>query len=90
MFSVRAVPLMGLCFMILGGLALFDPAGWKDLFMAAGFGGLHLAFEELKITSNMINQGLFKRMQRKEALTVSDILTLVTLSVVGKPLKSKG
>jgi hypothetical protein len=44
MFSVRAVPAMGLCFMVLGALALFSAAAWANLFMAAGFGGLHLVF----------------------------------------------
>jgi hypothetical protein len=44
MFSVRAVPAMGLCFMALGALALFSPAGWANWFMAVGFGGLHLLF----------------------------------------------
>lgn len=43
-FSVRAVPLMGLCFMCAGALALAAPPGWGDLFMAAGFGGLHVIF----------------------------------------------
>ena len=43
-FSVRIVPVMGLCFMIVGALALFCPAAWADLFMAAGFGGLHIIF----------------------------------------------
>lgn len=43
-FSVRAVPLMGLGFMVLGALALATPAGWGDAWMAAGFGGLHLGF----------------------------------------------
>ncbi|HEX6715875.1 MAG TPA: hypothetical protein VF088_02120 [Pyrinomonadaceae bacterium] len=44
MFSVRAVPAMGLCFMVLGALALFTPAAWANWFMAVGFGGLHLLF----------------------------------------------
>ena len=43
-FSVRVVPLMGLGFMALGALALFAPAAWRDALMAAGFGGLHIAF----------------------------------------------
>ncbi len=43
-FSVRAVPLMGLLFMILGAAALYAPASWGDGFMALGFGGLHLVF----------------------------------------------
>jgi hypothetical protein len=43
-FSIEAVPLMGLCFMALGVAALFSPAEWGNLFMAAGFGGLHLVF----------------------------------------------
>lgn len=43
MFSVSVVPLMGLCFMMLGAVALFAPslANWL---MAAGFGGLHIIF----------------------------------------------
>src|SRR5712664_1500586 len=37
-FSVRVVPNMGLCLMLLGAMALFAPAIWGDAFMAAGFG----------------------------------------------------
>jgi hypothetical protein len=44
MFSVSAVPIMGLCFMALGAAALLAPAGFADWFMAAGFGGLHIVF----------------------------------------------
>ena len=43
-FSVRVVPLMGLCFMALGVVAFAAPAAWGHWFMAAGFGGLHIAF----------------------------------------------
>jgi hypothetical protein len=43
-FSVRAVPIMGLCVMGLGGAALFAPASWGNSFMAAGFGLVHIAF----------------------------------------------
>lgn len=43
-FSVRPVPVMGLCFMSLGALALWSPAAWGDIWMAAGFGLLHIIF----------------------------------------------
>ena len=43
-FSVRAVPIMGLCLMALGAAALFAPAAWGNLFMGAGFGLVHIAF----------------------------------------------
>ena len=43
-YSIRVVPVMGVCFMALGAAALFAPAGWGDVFMAAGFGGLHIVF----------------------------------------------
>jgi hypothetical protein len=46
-FSVPVVPVMGGCFLILGGLALLSPAWsmeWADAWLAAGFGGLHIVF----------------------------------------------
>ena len=44
MFSVRAVPAMGLCFMLLGAATLFADPAYANWFMAAGFGGLHVLF----------------------------------------------
>jgi len=42
--SVRPVPVMGVSFMTVGLIALLGPEAWGDRLMAAGFGGLHLAF----------------------------------------------
>jgi hypothetical protein len=43
-FSVRVVPIMGFCFMLIGTIALFSPPTWADALMGAGFGGLHIGF----------------------------------------------
>ena len=43
-YSVRVVPLMGVCFMVLGVVALFTPGHWWPVFMAVGFGGLNITF----------------------------------------------
>ncbi len=42
-FSIRVVPIMGLCLMAVGSAALFVPGG-GDLFMALGFGGVQIVF----------------------------------------------
>ena len=43
-YSVRVVPIMGVCFVVLGAAALFSPAAWSDAYLAAGFGGLEIGF----------------------------------------------
>ena len=48
-FSVRAVPVMGVCFLAEGALALMalpsmDARAWADFVLGAGFGGLHIVF----------------------------------------------
>ena len=47
-FSVRPIPVMGACFLGEGALALFlipaFPSVWADVWLGAGFGGLHIVF----------------------------------------------
>jgi hypothetical protein len=43
-FSVRIVPIMGVCFIALGIVAFAAPAAWGHWLMAAGFGGLQIGF----------------------------------------------
>ncbi|HTV58861.1 MAG TPA: hypothetical protein VMJ93_08305 [Verrucomicrobiae bacterium] len=43
-FSIRVVRLMGLCFMVLGTVALFCPSSWGNIQLATGFGGFHILF----------------------------------------------
>ena len=42
--SVRIVPIMGLCFMVLGAIALLGPPAWGNGLLIAGFGGVHMLF----------------------------------------------
>ena len=43
-FSVRAVPLMGWCFIVLGAIAFAAPTSFGNLLMGLGFGVLHIVF----------------------------------------------
>lgn len=43
-FSVRTIPVMGVCFLGLGAVALLAPVSWGGALMAVGFGGLHITF----------------------------------------------
>jgi hypothetical protein len=43
-FSVKVVPVMGVCFMVLGTIAVFSPTSWGNIFMAIGFGLFHIIF----------------------------------------------
>lgn len=43
-FSARIVPVMGCCFLMLGTVAALTPGRLGNVWMTAGFGGLHVAF----------------------------------------------
>jgi hypothetical protein len=43
-FSVKAVPIMGWCFILLGTIAFFIPSGFGNSLMALSFGVLHIVF----------------------------------------------
>ncbi|MDQ2901641.1 MAG: hypothetical protein M3Y07_17860 [Acidobacteriota bacterium] len=43
-FSVRIVPVMGMCFLGIGAVAVLSPAAWGNWLLAAGFGALQIVF----------------------------------------------
>ena len=43
-FSIRVVPVMGVCFMLLGAAGAMVPPAAANALLGAGFGGLHLVF----------------------------------------------
>lgn len=43
-YSIPVVPVMGVCFMLLGLIAVFVPFAAANALLAAGFGGLHIIF----------------------------------------------
>ena len=43
-FSVRVVPVMGWCFIVLGAAAFAMPSNYGNLMMGLSFGGLHIIF----------------------------------------------
>jgi hypothetical protein len=42
--SVEIIPVMGLCFLVAGVLALVAPFAWRDWILALSFGGFHMIF----------------------------------------------
>ncbi|MEQ1945728.1 MAG: hypothetical protein ABL995_00965 [Bryobacteraceae bacterium] len=43
-FSVRVIPVMGVCFLVAGVIALFTPFAWANIWLGGCFGGLHIVF----------------------------------------------
>ena len=43
-FSIRLIPRMGLCFIVLGIAAAFEPLPVANIILGLGFGGLHIVF----------------------------------------------
>ena len=53
-FSVRIVPVMGVCFLAGGALALLSPAAWSNLWLGLCFGGLHILFGAMIAQGNTV------------------------------------
>jgi hypothetical protein len=43
-FSIKVIPVMGVAFMLLGGLAALLPLGASNILLGIAFGGLHILF----------------------------------------------
>jgi hypothetical protein len=43
-FSIRIIPVMGLCFLVIGAVAAFAPAAAGNLLLGAGFGVVNIVF----------------------------------------------
>jgi hypothetical protein len=43
-FSVRVIPMMGVCFLGFGAVAVFAPVTWGNWLLAAAFGGVQIVF----------------------------------------------
>ena len=43
-FSIRVIPMMGICFMLFGSLTAFLPLGVSNILLGVAFGGLHIVF----------------------------------------------
>jgi hypothetical protein len=43
-FSVRVIPIMGFCYIVIGTYTLFASPAWGNYLLAIGFGGIHIIF----------------------------------------------
>ena len=96
-FSVRIVPVMGLCFMFAGMVALLAPTAWGNAFLMLGFGTLHIAFgiviarrhgglerqqfAQRSLPPNRVQQGWGRKGARKPSRTLCRISTASFMNV---------